>query len=82
MKHNFTAVIQPESLSTGETVYVAHCPEIDVASQGESRDQAAANLREAIELLFEAGGQAEIERRLRAGTQVEALEIEAFRMAA
>ncbi|MDZ4859187.1 MAG: type II toxin-antitoxin system HicB family antitoxin [Candidatus Hydrogenedentes bacterium] len=32
--------------------FVAQCMEVDVASQGESDDEAIANLREAIELHF------------------------------
>lgn len=34
--------------------YVAQCHEADVASQGETEDEASANLREALELYFEA----------------------------
>ena len=33
--------------------YVALCPEVDIASQGGSVDEARANLREAVELFFE-----------------------------
>lgn len=33
--------------------YVARCLEIEVASQGETVDEALANLREALELYFE-----------------------------
>ena len=33
--------------------YVAQCLEVDVASQGETPDEAQANLREALELHFE-----------------------------
>jgi predicted RNase H-like HicB family nuclease len=33
--------------------YIAQCLEGDVASQGESEDQALSNLREALELYFE-----------------------------
>lgn len=33
--------------------YVARCLEVDVASQGETVDEALANLREALELYFE-----------------------------
>jgi predicted RNase H-like HicB family nuclease len=33
--------------------YVAQCLEVDVASQGESEDEAITNLREALELHFE-----------------------------
>jgi predicted RNase H-like HicB family nuclease len=33
--------------------YVSQCLEVDVASQGESEEEALANLREALELHFE-----------------------------
>ena len=48
MKQQFTASISRE----GEW-YVAQCLEVDVASQGETEDEALANLREALELYFE-----------------------------
>ncbi len=73
---HFTAVIQPEILSTGEPIFVAHCPEIDVASQGNTREEALANLKEAIELLYEVGGETEIRRRLAQGVSVLPLDLE------
>ena len=48
MKQQFTASIWRE----GEW-YIAQCLEVDVASQGETEDEALANLREALELYFE-----------------------------
>jgi len=45
---NFTAVIEKD-----DDMYVALCPELDVASQGDTIEEAKANLQEAIELLFE-----------------------------
>jgi predicted RNase H-like HicB family nuclease len=33
--------------------FVAHCNEIEIASQGKTEEEAIANLREAIELHFE-----------------------------
>jgi predicted RNase H-like HicB family nuclease len=33
--------------------FIAQCAEVDVASQGRTRGQALANLREALELYFE-----------------------------
>ncbi|MCP8308577.1 MAG: type II toxin-antitoxin system HicB family antitoxin [archaeon] len=33
--------------------YVALCPELDVASQGKSMEEALKNLKEAVELYFE-----------------------------
>ena len=34
--------------------YVSHCPELDIASQGESMEEATNNLREALELFLSA----------------------------
>jgi predicted RNase H-like HicB family nuclease len=48
MTRTFTASITREG-----DWYIAHCLEVDVASQGETADAALANLREAIELHFE-----------------------------
>lgn len=55
----FTAVIQRE----GEG-YVALCPELDVASQGETVEEAHRNLEEAVELFLETASPAEIESRM------------------
>ena len=44
--------------------YVALCPELDVASQGDTVDEARSNLTEALELFFETASPAEIQRRL------------------
>lgn len=57
---NFTAIIERE-----DDGYVALCPELDVASQGESIEDAKANLQEAIELFFEHASKDEIASRLK-----------------
>jgi len=44
--------------------YVANCPELDVASQGETVEEARDNLVEAIALLLETADRSEIESRL------------------
>ena len=44
----FSAVVWRE-----ERLYVALCPELDVASQGKSVEEALANLNEALELYLE-----------------------------
>jgi len=49
VKQKMTASIVRE-----DNLFVAQCLEVDVASQGETADQALANLREALELHFEA----------------------------
>ncbi len=54
-----TAIIEREGAG-----YVALCPELDVASQGASIEEARANLKEALELFFESADPAEIKTRL------------------
>ena len=46
----FTATVKKDD-ETG--LYVAWCPEIDIASQGESVEDALNNLKEALELYLE-----------------------------
>jgi predicted RNase H-like HicB family nuclease len=50
-----TAVIEREGDG-----YVALCPELDVASQGDTIEQARANLAEALSLFFETASSTEI----------------------
>lgn len=57
---NFTAIIEKEA-----GVYVALCPELDIASQGSTIEESKANLLEAIELFFEYASHDEIESRLK-----------------
>lgn len=44
----FTAVLHKE-----ENMYIAECPEVGTVSQGETIDEALANLKEATELYLE-----------------------------
>jgi predicted RNase H-like HicB family nuclease len=55
---------------------VALCPELDVASQGDTPDEARANLREAVELLLKSADAGEIAERLRGDVQVGPVEVE------
>ncbi|MGO8678273.1 MAG: type II toxin-antitoxin system HicB family antitoxin [Limisphaerales bacterium] len=55
---HLTAVLEREGDG-----YVALCPELDVASQGESVGDALNNLREAVELFLECVPAEELERR-------------------
>ncbi|HEX8844511.1 MAG TPA: hypothetical protein VF791_07695 [Pyrinomonadaceae bacterium] len=48
MKTIFTASVWKE-----DEWFIAQCREVDVASQGESEEEALANLCEALELYFE-----------------------------
>ena len=52
-----TAIIERE-----DDGFVALCPEMDVASQGNSIEEARANLTEALTLFFETADSSEIER--------------------
>ena len=56
-----TAVIEREGDG-----YVALCPELDVASQGDTVEEARMNLVEALELFFEVATADEVARRLAA----------------
>ena len=58
-KIDLTAVIEKEGDG-----YVAFCPELDIASQGESATDAKQNLIEALELFFECASDSEIHARL------------------
>jgi len=64
-----TAVIEREGDG-----YVALCPEFDIASQGDTVEEARANLTEALTLFFETAPASEIDRRFQPDvfiTQVE-----------
>jgi predicted RNase H-like HicB family nuclease len=54
-----TAIIEREGSG-----YVSLCPELDIASQGDTVEQARDNLREALELFFEAASPEEVKQRL------------------
>jgi len=66
----FTAIIQRE-----DTVFVALCPELDVASQGDTVKEARTNLAEAVGLFLEMASATEIARRLSSETRVTKLEV-------
>ena len=51
-KRQSTAIIERD-----DDVYVALCPELDIASQGRTVEAARTNLIEALELFFESGTQ-------------------------
>ena len=51
--------------------YVSLCPELDIASQGDSIEHARDNLREALELFFECASREEVRRRLRGDRHAE-----------
>jgi predicted RNase H-like HicB family nuclease len=61
MKHTrqLTAIIEREGAG-----YVALCPELDIASEGDTVETARQNLTEALELFFETADATEIAGRL------------------
>ncbi len=69
MRH-LTAVIEREGDG-----YVALCPELDIASQGDTVEQSRANLQEAVELFFETASAEEVRERLSGEVYVTSLEV-------
>ncbi|MFN3533559.1 MAG: type II toxin-antitoxin system HicB family antitoxin [Candidatus Brocadia sp.] len=65
-----TAIIEREGKG-----YVSLCPELDIASQGETIEQARDNLREALELFFETASSEEVNQRLHAEVFVTQIEV-------
>ena len=70
MRRQLTAIVQRDGNG-----YVALCPEVDVASQGDSVAEARANLEEALALFFETASTEEVERRLRSEVYVTHVEV-------
>ena len=72
MKANqqFTAIIQQEG-----KWFVALCPELDVASQGKTVEDARRDLTEAVELFLEEASPAELRERLHKTTYVTQVEV-------
>jgi predicted RNase H-like HicB family nuclease len=67
----FTAVLQREGDG-----FVALCPELDIASQGDTVEEAKRNLREALELFLETASAEEIGQRLRSEVYLTSLEVD------
>jgi predicted RNase H-like HicB family nuclease len=67
----FTVMIEREGDG-----YVSLCPELDIASQGESVEGAKLNLKEAIELFFEVADASEIRSRLSNELFITSLEVD------
>ena len=70
MSRQFTAIIERE-----DDGYVALCPELDIASQGDTVNEARANLAEAIELFMETASAEEKQRRLSGEVYVTQVEV-------
>ena len=66
----FTAIIEREGDG-----YVSLCPQLDIASQGNTVEEARNNLIEALELFFEVADPSEISSRLHSEIFVTSLEV-------
>jgi predicted RNase H-like HicB family nuclease len=71
MSKQLTAIIQREGDG-----FVSLCPELDVASQGDTIETARENLREALELFFECASPEELQQRT--GGEVFVTQLEVF----
>jgi predicted RNase H-like HicB family nuclease len=69
-KKQFTAIVERDN-----DWYVALCPELDIASQGKTIEEARDNLVEAVELFFETASTSEIEERVHTEVFVTRLEV-------
>jgi predicted RNase H-like HicB family nuclease len=70
MIKQLTAIIERE-----EGGYISLCPELDIASQGDTIEEARLNLREALELFFETASPQEIKTRLHEEVYVTRVEV-------
>lgn len=70
IRQQFTAIIEREGDG-----YVSLCPELDIASQGNSVEEARQNLIEALELFFETADRSEVQSRLRGEVFVTRVEV-------
>jgi predicted RNase H-like HicB family nuclease len=69
-KRQLTAIIEKDKAG-----YTALCPELDVASQGQSVEEARENLTEAVELFLETADPREVEKRLHGDVFITRLEV-------
>jgi predicted RNase H-like HicB family nuclease len=65
-----TAIIERE-----ESGYVSLCPELDIASQGDTIEEARLNLQEALELFFETASPNEIQTRMHEEVYITRVEV-------
>jgi predicted RNase H-like HicB family nuclease len=70
MTKKLTAIIEREGDG-----FVSLCPELDIASQGDTVDEARKNLQEALELFFETASPDEIKERLHEEIYVTQVEV-------
>ncbi len=46
-------VVNKEKLNNGENIFVAHCTNLGISSQGNTTEEAMKNIKEAVELYLE-----------------------------
>jgi predicted RNase H-like HicB family nuclease len=67
---SLTAIIERE-----DDGYVSLCPQLDIASQGGTIEEARTNLVEALTLFFETASPSEVDRRLHSEVLVTQVEV-------
>jgi predicted RNase H-like HicB family nuclease len=70
MQKQLTSIIEREGNG-----YVSLCPELDIASQGNTIEEARINLKEALELFFETASPMEIQTRLHEEVYITQVEV-------
>jgi len=70
MKRQLAAIIEREGAG-----YVSLCPELDIASQGDTIEEARENLQEAVEQFFETASESELQTRLHEEVYVTRVEV-------
>jgi predicted RNase H-like HicB family nuclease len=70
MNQKLTGIIEREGDG-----YVSFCPELDIASQGKTIEEARSNLKEALELFYETASKQEISRRLKGELYITQVEV-------
>ena len=63
-------------ITQDEDFYISHCLDYDIASQGRTREEAKANIIEAVTLFLEAASPDEIEDRLNRRGSIERLRVD------
>ena len=69
-KRQLTAIIEGDGDG-----YTSLCPELDIASQGRTIEEARSNLREAVELFFETADASEIQSCLHSNIFISKFEV-------
>jgi len=70
LKKNLTAILEKE-----DDGYVSSCPELDIASQGYTIEEAKGNLKEAVELFFKNASESEILERVHNEVYISNMEV-------